>query len=318
MTLSPSQRIDLEDKMSQAFNLSEIEGLCFGLDINHEDVPGASRREKVRELILYCERHGRSGDLLAAARAARPHIAWPAAPAPAPGAGNTYTYSAHAESGGQANVTNNIGVPAPAPAPAPPPARKITVLFLAANPKDTDRLRLDEEVRTIDERLRLSQFRDRFVLQQQWAARVPDILDAMLRHTPDIVHFSGHGNRAGKLAFEDAAGNAQPVSAAALGALFAELAGVRCVVLNACWADKHADAIAASVDCVVGMARSVGDDAAISFASGFYRSLGEGLSVQRAFNLGKVQMMLGDTGDQAAPQLRVKPGVDAAALAFGS
>ncbi len=37
---------------------------------------------------------------------------------------------------------------------------KITVLFLAANPVDTHRLRLDQEARSIQEKIRLSEYRD--------------------------------------------------------------------------------------------------------------------------------------------------------------
>jgi hypothetical protein len=40
----------------------------------------------------------------------------------------------------------------------------IKILFLAANPKDTDPLRLGEEVRAIKERLRLADQRDQFVV----------------------------------------------------------------------------------------------------------------------------------------------------------
>ena len=158
-------------------------------------------------------------------RVERPHVAWPGAPAaqsPPAGGGNQYNYSAHAQGGGTANVTNYIGVspqgaqPAQ-PQPQPQPAKKITILFLAANPKSTDRLRLDEEVRTIDERLRLAQYRDKFNLEQQWAVRTGDILDAMLRYQPDIVHFSGHGSTDGALIFEDASGAAKPVSAGRAG-----------------------------------------------------------------------------------------------------
>jgi hypothetical protein len=49
----------------------------------------------------------------------------------------------------------------------PSPKRQITRLFLAANPKHTNPLRLGEEVRTIDERVRLARQRDRFSLEQQ-------------------------------------------------------------------------------------------------------------------------------------------------------
>ena len=266
---------------------------------------------------------------------------------PAAGGGNQYNYSAHAEGGGTASVNNTIGV---APQPAQPsvgvtqnvgsvtggtvigvqigtlnvnqplqPEEKITILFLAANPKNTDRLRLDEEVRTIDERLRLAQYRDRFNLEQQWAVRTGDILDAMLRYKPDIVHFSGHGSTDGALIFEDASGAAKPVSAAALGALFEALEGVRCVVMNACWSNTHATQIAKWVDCVIGMSRSVSDVAAIGFAAGFYRSLGEGKSVAAAFKLGKAQIMIdgADDGDeQKTPRLKLRPGVDPASVTF--
>jgi len=205
-------------------------------------------------------------------QAERPQVAWPgiAAAPQASGGGDQYSFSGHAESGGIAVTINTVGgpqQPAPAPKPEPPrPEKKITILFLAANPKNTDPLRLGEEVRTIDERLRLAQHRDRFNLEQQWAVRTGDILDAMLRYKPDIVHFSGHGDATGALIFEDASGVAKPVSAAALGALFDALEGVRCVVMNACWSSTHATQIAKHVDCVIGMSRAVSDEAAIGFA----------------------------------------------------
>jgi hypothetical protein len=37
---------------------------------------------------------------------------------------------------------------------------KIRILFLAANPKDTTQLRLDEEIREIQAKIRAAEFRD--------------------------------------------------------------------------------------------------------------------------------------------------------------
>ena len=51
---------------------------------------------------------------------------------------------------------------------------------------------------------------------------------------------------------------------------------IRCVVLNACYSEAQAQAIAEAIDCVVGMTSAVGDDAAIEFATAFYRALGYG------------------------------------------
>jgi hypothetical protein len=88
------------------------------------------------------------------------------------------------------------------------------------------------------------------------------------------------------------------------------------VVLNACWSQRHAKVIAKTVDCVVGMTHQVSDTAAIHFVAGFYRSLGDGGSVQQAFDLGCGQL-LAATGDQPVseartPRLLTKRGVNAA------
>ena len=324
MALTQPQLVELNSKMNQVFSLDEIESLCFDMGINFESLPGGNKGSRIRELIEFCRRRGRDKELAAKVRAERPNVAWPGAAAPASqpspaGGGSQYSYSAHAQDGGTANVTNYIGalpqVAQPAqPQPQPQPAKRITILFLAANPKNTDRLRLDEEVRTIDERLRLAHYRDRFNLVQQWAVRTGDILDAMLRYRPDIVHFSGHGSTDGALIFENAAGAAKPVSAAALGALFEALEGVRCVVMNGCWSTPHAAQIAKSVECVVGMSRSVSDVAAISFAAGFYRSLGEGKSIGKALELGKAQIMLDGGTEEKTARLHARAGIDPAAV----
>jgi hypothetical protein len=74
----------------------------------------------------------------------------------------------------------------------------IRILFLAANPKDTDPLQLGEGVRAIRERLRLADLRDQFVIEQEWAVRVTDLQGFLLQHRPQIAHFSGHGSQAGR------------------------------------------------------------------------------------------------------------------------
>jgi hypothetical protein len=193
-----------------------------------------------------------------------------------------------------------------APGAATPPA-PIRILFMAANPVDTDSLRLDQEMRAIDDALREAQYRDRFDVRQQWAVRIGDLQEALLRHTPDIVHFSGHGTESSEIVVEGPAGGAQPVPQEALGRLFGVLAGnIRCVVLNACYSEGQAQAIAEHIDCVVGMTRAVGDDAAIEFATGFYRAIGYGRSVQTAFDLGTNLIALQGLPDEATPHLVAK------------
>jgi hypothetical protein len=179
------------------------------------------------------------------------------------------------------------------------------VLFLAANPSETTRLRLDEEARAVDQALRQSSYRDQFDLRQHWALRAADLQELLLRHRPQIVHFSGHGSAAGELIFEaEGVGGAQPAPAAALAELFAILAdNVRCVLLNACYSEPQARAIAAHVDCVIGMPAEIGDHAARNFAAAFYRALAYGRDLQTAFDLGCNQIDLQGLAEQAQPKL---------------
>ncbi|HSD85559.1 MAG TPA: CHAT domain-containing protein [Anaerolineae bacterium] len=182
--------------------------------------------------------------------------------------------------------------------------RPIKILFLAANPTDTSRLRLDEEIRSIDQALRQAEFRDKFEIEQHWAVRVIDLQGYLLRHKPDIVHFSGHGTGSGEIILEDHQGKSQPVATRALSQLFSVLKdNIRCVVLNACYSEQQAQAIASQIDCVIGMSQAIGDSAAASFAEAFYQALGYGRDIKTAFALGCLQIDLKNLNEQDTPKL---------------
>jgi hypothetical protein len=169
----------------------------------------------------------------------------------------------------------------------------VRVLFLGVNPLDTTRLRLDEEIRAIDEALQRSKFRERIDLISQWAVRPPDLQSFLLRHKPNIVHFAGHGGDAGDLMLENDSGEVQAIPPATLRGLFGQLGRtIRCVLLNACFSRIQAEEIAEHVPCVVGMSRPVEDGAAIRFAAAFYEALGHGQDVKTAFELGRQRLDL--------------------------
>lgn len=198
----------------------------------------------------------------------------------------------------------------------PPSPDKIKILFLAANSSDTTRLRLDEEVRTIDLSLRQAEYRDAFILEQAHAVRVADLQGLLMRYQPHVVHFSGHGSRDGEIVLENESGQAQAVSTRALSTLFSVLKdNIRCVVLNACYSEVQAKAIATNIDCVVGMSTAIGDRAAISFASAFYQALGFGRNIKTAFDLGCNQIDLASLDEQDTPQL-LALNVDPVTVAF--
>jgi hypothetical protein len=179
---------------------------------------------------------------------------------------------------------------------------KQTILILAANPNNTTHLRLDREVREIDDGLRRSNLRDRFQLEQRWAVQPRDLQQALLDVDPQIVHFSGHGDGEAGLVFQNVTGQAKRVSSAALSGLFKLFADrVECVVLNACYAEVQAEAIVQHINYVIGMKQAVQDQVAIAFAVGFYTGLGAGLSIAAAFEQGRqsIQTWLNNRATQS-------------------
>jgi hypothetical protein len=80
---------------------------------------------------------------------------------------------------------------------------RIRILFVAANPRETSRLELDEEIREISHKIKQSKYRDSLELISLWAARTDDLLQGMNEYKPNIVHFSGHGTRNGEIILVD-------------------------------------------------------------------------------------------------------------------
>jgi hypothetical protein len=50
-------RIALYDLIESRYNDSELRQLCFRMGVNYEDLGGTGRADKIRELVMYCERH---------------------------------------------------------------------------------------------------------------------------------------------------------------------------------------------------------------------------------------------------------------------
>lgn len=187
----------------------------------------------------------------------------------------------------------------------PPPIRRI--LILAANPTDAGRLRLDAEVREIQEGLKRSAGRDCFQIISCWAVRTDDLRRALLEHEPHIVHFCGHGGGVEGLALDDGKGRLKLVSTRALTRLFKQFPNIECVLLNACYSEVQASALVAQIPHVIGMNQAIGDEAAIKFAMGFYDGLGFNRSYPQAFELGLSAIDLEDIPETATPVLKQKP-----------
>jgi CHAT domain len=202
----------------------------------------------------------------------------------------------------------------------------LRILLFEANPFGD--LKLDEEIRAIDRGLQSTRFRDAITLLQSPAARAADLISKLSRHQPQVVHFSGHGVGAasaeagsrnlgagggeeGQIVFVGDDGAPQMVSQEALSDLFAIRRGkIRLVVLNACFTRSHAEAICVAIDCVIGTNRAIGDKAARVFSERFYQSLGDGGSVQQAFNDARVELKLQGIHEADTPVLMTRRGID--------
>jgi hypothetical protein len=227
-----------------------------------------------------------------------------------------YFDSAHAEERRQCARGQQHGTAPPTP-PTTVPDPPLTILVLAANPLDTERLRLDAEVRALDAALRQGAAGMRWTLRQQWAVRSGDLVDALLRFRPGHCPLCRARRGDGSLIVED----------------FAGLSRARAPRRVCCAACRRARRARASCSTRAGRMRRRRRCCRTWIASSAWRGsdrqpqrstlprasiawLAAGEAVATAVALGRAQVTL-ETGspEQARlAQLRVRDGVDAAGI----
>ena len=186
---------------------------------------------------------------------------------------------------------------------------QITVLFMASDP-GTNKLALDEEARSIGEKLRASQHRDAVNFQTRWAVRPMDILQAINELHPTIVHFSGHGTSADALVLQDDHGRPKHVSKEGIvSAIAFGSDSVKLVFFNTCFSFNQARSSVEKIDAAIGMNREIGDEAARVFSSQFYSSIGFGHSIPKAFAQATSALMMEDLTQCDIPELHLKEGL---------
>jgi CHAT domain len=212
--------------------------------------------------------------------------------------------------------------------------KKQVILFLAANPRTSNPLRLAEECADIQRELKMSPHRDDFHFESRWAVSIDELMRHLNELAPTVIHFAGHG--AGKPArsaagtqrdimvpgattgadgggiyLQDEQGQPQLVSPRAL-AMMIKAAGnsARVVVLNACYTAAQADVLRDKVECIVGMDGAIDDDAARAFAMRFYGALGNRRSVGNAVDQGIAALAAKQMPDEMLPRCMTRDGVD--------
>ncbi|MDI1443062.1 CHAT domain-containing protein [Polyangium sp. 6x1] len=190
----------------------------------------------------------------------------------------------------------------------------LLILFVNANPGGAARVRADREIRQIRALLRGATHASAFEIAERHAASPEDLRRALLELGPDVVHFSGHG-KDGSLLFEGEQGKKRPVVAASFVELLAlSKERVRIVILNACGSRAHAEALVEHIDCAIGMADEIPDNAAIAFSSAFYEAIAFGRSLREAFALGENAIHLGGFSRSGSPVMFTRASVDPAQI----
>lgn len=227
-----------------------------------------------------------------------------------------------------ASPTGDAPTPVPAQAPKPQVPAPDTaaddgitkILFLASNPSDTAKLQLTTEHSRVSARLQEALEPEKFPLKFRQAVTPSEFAEYLFLEKPDIVHFSGHGDRKApevqSMIRESRAGRTETTTTAAkqeeesgiflldedkrhahfvnttfLKRTFKSIVQrqkipIKVVVFNACHSSQQAEAISQIVPYVVGTSWSVGDQAATAFASGFYFGIAQGMDIEGAVDFG--------------------------------
>lgn len=162
------------------------------------------------------------------------------------------------------------------------------ILFVSANPQLKDPLELEKEKSKINSIIKKHRKKKNIILKSKMSATMSDLMKMIIEETPDILQFSGHGDKLG-ICLEDENKQIKLISGIALKKLFQTLKErheIKCVFLNSCYSEVQARAIKEVVPIVIGSSREVSDPVAIAFSVGFYQAIGLGRSITEAFEIG--------------------------------
>ena len=167
------------------------------------------------------------------------------------------------------------------------------ILILSSNPRND--LKLDREIKDLQNIIKRSKNQSQFDIEFKPEVRPEELQDLFLEHEPQIVHFCGYGTGVRGLVLQNSAGEEQLVSIDALSNLFQLFENsCECVLLDGCYSEIQANAIAKYINYTIGISYETRDDTGIpqrfakryAFTTGFYRALGWGKSIEESYQFG--------------------------------
>ncbi len=192
--------------------------------------------------------------------------------------------------------------------------KQLNVLYSTANPDAKSPLRVDAEMRQVQEAVRGSRLRDNIALHYRPAANLKSIMDGLNDLAPGIVHFSGHGYSGG-IAVDHAKVKRPSGKIVTFELLAKAIAAVdtppQVIVLNSCHSAGAKKAFLPPARAVIAMGDSISDLAATAFAAQFYAAVAAGQSLKAAFAQGVVAVEAVSLNEAKTPQLILADGVKA-------
>ena len=187
---------------------------------------------------------------------------------------------------------------------------KFKIQFVFVNATNDDRFEIEK--RTIQEKVV-----DVALIFDSPAARVSDVIIALRKNKPDVVHFGVHGYQSDEIVLLDDSDEPSPIARGTLVQLFEhhqEKNRIRLVVLNACYSAKQARVIKEFVDCVIAIRKTIPNASAMKYSLLLYDALASGTSVLDAHKEGLTVIAQDRLPKDRQPQLLHREGVNPARI----
>jgi hypothetical protein len=182
----------------------------------------------------------------------------------------------------------------------------VNILFIKANPIDSEALRLDVEENAIRDVWGSCDDKTKFEFESRGAVTKDLLIDHLLKIKPNILHISGHGNTEEQLLLEDVDGYKEEVSIEKLSNVLSGFTNhIQCVFLNTCHSLAGMGDFNENIAYIIGMKNEIPDDVAISFSRNFYNALFNGRTIKDSFKIALSRIAMTDQGDEYIPKLIV-------------
>ena len=187
---------------------------------------------------------------------------------------------------------------------------KQKILFLSANPEGKNLLKPEDELNSIENKLRLGSNNNRFsICDKKFDVCADDVFDLVEKHNAELVHISAHGTDKGIL-FTNQNKTAEPLDAEALETIFEDASKKKILILSACNSSSIALILSKSIEYTIGYEGPITEQAATFFTENFYQVYMDTSDIKDAFFKAQKKMKIGKnkigSEDCPNPHERVK------------